>query len=57
MGGVRMVEDIGDLELGAVLWCTSERGCRHGHVATSQHGVVWCYCAGRGRTVGTVVVH
>jgi hypothetical protein len=40
----------------AVLWSMSGHGCRHGLVATSRHGVMWCHCAGRGGTVDTAVV-
>ena len=29
---------------------------RHGLVATSWHGVAWCYYAGHGANVGMVVV-
>jgi hypothetical protein len=49
------VNDRQQLASYAVLWCTSGRGCHHGIVATPRHGVMWCYCAGRGSTVGTVV--
>jgi len=30
-----------------------DRGCRHGLVPTSRHGMAWCYYAGCGGTVGT----
>jgi hypothetical protein len=37
------------------LWCTFRRGCRHGLVPTSRHGVAWYHSASYGGTAGAVV--
>jgi hypothetical protein len=44
-------------KLAILSWCqrTLERGCRHGLVPTSRHGVAWCHSTDRDDTVGMVM--